>query len=232
MTNELESAAERYAVFAGQVLQPAVYPARSALEVAAFQCAAPVAYDQAVQAAYEPVAIGWRWGPAWSTAWFRICGRVPPAMAGKCVVLRFSSGTEALLWDDSAPRQGFDPNRDAVTLYDRAGGGEEVRLHVEAACNNPFGIATFQPAESEDSRRWSGSKPGRLERCELAVYDVMAWRLWRTYEFARQLLLVSADESARGQQLNDALRRATEGIDDTDVLATATAALALSLIHI
>ena len=227
MTNELESAAERYAVFACQVLQPAVYPARSALKVAAFQCAAPVGYDQAVQAAYEPVAIGWRWGPAWSTAWFRICGRVPPAMAGKCVVLRFSSGTEALLWDDGAPRQGFDPNRDAVTLYDRAEGGEEVRLHVEAACNNPFGIATFQPPESEDSRRWSGSKPGRLERCELAVYDAMAWRLWRTYEFARQLLLVSADESARGQQLNDALRRATEGIDDTDVPATGTAALAI-----
>ena len=39
MTSELESAAQRYAVFACQVLQPAVYPATSALDVAAFQCA-------------------------------------------------------------------------------------------------------------------------------------------------------------------------------------------------
>jgi len=39
MTNELEFAAQRYAVFACQVLEPAVYPATSALDVAVFQCA-------------------------------------------------------------------------------------------------------------------------------------------------------------------------------------------------
>src|SRR4029453_10741330 len=94
---------------------------------------------------FVPVEVGWRWGPVWSTAWFRVRAGVPQDWDGKRVVLRFDSGTEALLWERGgggagwAPRQGFDRNRDVAVLFERARGGEAVDVLVEAACNHPLG---------------------------------------------------------------------------------------------
>jgi alpha-mannosidase len=225
MRNELEFDAQRFRVFASQVLEPAVYPTSVPLAAAAFQCPDPIPHDEAVQAAYEPVEIGWRWGPVWSTAWFRLTGRVPPKMSGRPLALRFSCGTEALLWQAGIARQGFDDNHDSVVLCESATSGEELCLHVEAACNHPLGTAKFFWQEAEFNRRWDTPQPGILERCELAVYDPLVWQLWRTYDFARQLLLLLPEDSQRGQELCETLRRTTERIGDTNVPASAEAAL-------
>ena len=124
MPGEFEHAARRFAVFSDEVLAPAVYPARAPLEVAVHQCAEPVAFADAVRADYRAVEPGFRWGPAWSTAWFRLRGRVTAAMAGRPVSVRFASGTEALLWSDGVPVQGFDANRADNPLWQSAGGDE------------------------------------------------------------------------------------------------------------
>ena len=126
MLTELEFAIHRFATYAREVLQPAIYEPPHRLSVAAFQCADPIPLAEAIAAAHMPVDVGWRWGPAWSTAWFHVTGTVPEAMAGRTVALRFSSGTEALLWDNGAPRRGFDCNRDALILFEPAAGGETI----------------------------------------------------------------------------------------------------------
>ena len=97
MPGELQSAAQRFEVYAREVLEPAIYGPSVSLEAAVFQCPEPIGYAEAVQASYRPVEPGFGWGPAWSTAWFRLTGTVPAAFAGRTVALRFSSGTEALL---------------------------------------------------------------------------------------------------------------------------------------
>src|SRR5262249_6723878 len=98
MPREFELAAQRFAVFADQVLAPAVHSVITPLHASVHQTASATSFDRARQAEYRPVDIGFRWGPVWSTAWFRLTGRVPAASAGRPVVLRFSCGTEALLW--------------------------------------------------------------------------------------------------------------------------------------
>ena len=227
MRSELEAAAQRFAVFAGQVLEPAVYTDAAALDVSVFQCAEPVAYAEAVRSRTTPVPIGWRWGPVWSTAWFRLRGRVPAAWRGRRVALRFSSGAEALLWQDAQPRQAFDYHHDAVVLFDSAAGNEEVELHVEAACNRPLGATLFWWEDPDLRRRWSEPDPGQLTRCELTTYAPAVWRLWRTYEFARQLLLLLPTDAERARRLCDGLRSATEMIDERDVVGSAPAAQTL-----
>jgi len=221
MLTDLQFALHRFAGYAREVLEPAIYGARHALHVAAFQCADPVSCADATRAAYQPVDIGWRWGPAWTTAWFHITGTVPPSMAGQAVALRFSSGTEATLWEDRVPRRGFDANHDLILLYPRAEGGEKISAFFEAACNHPFGITAFSWDPMGTQQRWAGSTPGELQYCELAVYNHAVRRLWHIYEFARQLMAELPPDAARTQTLWDALRRATQRIDDADVAAGA-----------
>src|SRR5262245_21329115 len=98
MGADVQPAAARFEGFARDVLAPAVCTGAHALGVEVFQCAEPVGHDDAARAPYRPVRVGWEWGPAWSTAWFRVRGGVPKRLAGACVALRFSSGTEALVW--------------------------------------------------------------------------------------------------------------------------------------
>ena len=224
MRTELEFASQRFAVFADQVLEPAAYPTVAPLDVAAYQCPTRIPYAEAIQQSYHPVELGWRWGPVWSTCWFHLTGRVPAEMAGQTVALRFSCGTEALLWEAGIPRQGLDVNHQARVLLPTAAGNEDVDLLIEAACNRRLGVTTFWWDEQEIRHRWAEPKPGRLTRCELAVYNDAAWRLWHTYNFARQLMLLYSDDVERGRRLRDGLQRALLHIDDQDVAASTPAA--------
>ncbi len=229
MFTALEHAAHRFSAFAQQVIEPAVYGPSAPLAAGALQSAGSIPYDEARRREYRPVERGWCWGPVWSTAWFRLTGAVPGEFAGQPVALRFSSGTEALLWRDGVPHCGFDPNHDMVVLWDPARGGENVELHIEAACNRPLGATMFWWDTAELRQRWESPTPGQLERCELAVYRPAVWRLWRAFDFARQLVLTLTPESPRARALLEGLRRVTNMLDAQQVAAQAEPALRLLL---
>lgn len=225
---ELALAVHRYKVFLRDVVEPAVYGPGAPLrvEAAQFGPGAEPAFEHARAARYSPVALGWHWGPKWSTAWFRLTGEVPGPMRGRPVALRFNSGTEALLWsDEGVPVQGLDVNRDTVQLLNPAAGGEPIRLHIEAACNHPFGVLGFDWDPPELRRRWESELPGRLERAELVVFRPACWELRCAYAFALGLLQELPTDTSRHHQLNGALRRATNLIFDTDVESSAARAL-------
>jgi len=170
-----------------EVLAPRVWRGAVPLEVSVFQCADRRALPGVVGERFEPVQAGegWEWGPKWSTAWFRVRGRVPGgAGEGGRWALRFDSGTEALLWIGGVPWHGFDLNRDAALLP--ANFGPEVDVYVEAACNHPLGVGWFFWDKPEVEARWSTPTPGRLTRCEMAVFDEVAWREWREAVFEVQ----------------------------------------------
>lgn len=162
---------------------------------------------------YEPVQAGWRWGPVWSTAWFRLRGRIPAEWSGHPVGLRFSSGTEAAVWVDRTLGGGLDVNHATVDLLDMVRGGEQVEVFVEAACNRPLGATFFWWDEPEAVARWAEDKPGRLEFCELVVIDEPVWRLWLQFEFARQLVEQLPAESERTRRLIDGLESVMVNID-------------------
>jgi len=227
---DYEISIRRFTVFLRDVIEPAIYDEAAALDVGVWQFqdvhAEPPTPVDAAAARYKKCAIGLRWGPKWSTAWFKLSGSVPKTMKGGRVVVRFSSGTEAQLWvsehDRLVPRQGFDVNRDAALLFESAKGGEKVSLLVEAACNHPFGVSTFEWDDAEVHHRWKSEEPGRLERAELAVLRGEVWTLRQKYAFALGLMKELSFDSNRGQELFGAIRRATNVIADGDVSGTAT----------
>lgn len=194
--------------FRDQVLLPAATLAREPLDVR---------MGRSPGGRFRRVALGERWGPVWSTAWFRLRGRVPASMRGQRVALRFSSGTEATLHAaGGGPRHGFDPYRDTALLLPRAKGGERIDLLVEAACNLPLGISTFWWDHPEIHARWREERPGRLEACELVAVDEELWRLQETIDLLRRTLLVLPPDDARAMEIDRGLRSIVAGIDAND----------------
>ncbi len=220
MLPPLQYSALGFETFADEVLRPAVTVAREPLRAAMWQPASAIdaraARKPVFRRKYRAVEIGTRWGPVWSTAWFRLEGRVPAAMRGQPVSLRFSSGTEATLWRDGAPVQGFDPYRDQALIIPKAKGGERIELFVEAACNLPLGISTFWWDHPELETRWKEANPGRIEAAELLVVDDHAWRFVQTWDTLKKTLLALPPDSARAIALKDGLRRIQSSIDMRD----------------
>jgi alpha-mannosidase len=218
----LQYAAIRYENFHSEVLLPQVFPLREPLSVGMWQAPGSgletghPSLKEARRARYRPVHLGLRWGPVWSTAWFRLSGRVPAAMKGHTVALRFSCGTEATLWRDGVQIQGFDPYRDLAYLANSAKGGEKIDLLVEGACNLPLGISTFWWDHPELQTRWREPNPGRLESAELVVVDEAAWRYAQAWDFLRRLMLSLPADSARATEIASALRDIHASIDAHD----------------
>ncbi len=213
--------------FRDEVLWPAVSPVRTSLDVAVWHPAAPrgaagpisapaPTLADARAATYRPVSIGYRWGPVWSTAWFRLRGSLPTVPAGKSVALRFSPGTEATLWLDGRPFQGFDPYRDLAFAWPKPRAGQRVELFVEAACNLPLGISTFWWDHPELHAKWKEAAPGRLESAELIVVDPELWRFVQRWDFLRKTLLTLPAESPRAMRVNDAMRDIARAIPSAD----------------
>ena len=232
VAKEYELASKRFAVFLREVIDPALFSARCELttEIAQWQDpkAVPPTPAAARAAAFRAIAPGTRWGPRWSTAWFRVRGAVPSSFAPAdhaVPVLRFSCGTEAQLWlPDAAghwtPFQAFDANRDAAylsgpnfpaALLPRA--GLPAEFFIEAACNHPFGVSVFEWDGIDTWHRWNSEDPGRFERAELALLDPRVRDLRWAYAFALDLLKELPPDSPRGAQLLAALRAATRRID-------------------
>lgn len=235
---------DRFSRFCTDVLDPAAYRLAVPLAVEVCRLDNPIPPVDAPGLAYAPVALGFRWGPKWSTAWFRLRGVLPASHAGLVTALRFDTGVEAQLWSPAlrgprnpmprvgaseslVPLQGFDVNRDTAILLNPAQGGEHLELFVEAACNHPFGVGHFPWDPADSVRRWTDAEPARLDRAEVAVFDERLWRLATAYRFALLLLRELPAESPRAGQLIAGLRDATTAIDDTRVATTADRGLAI-----
>ncbi len=229
----------RFQTFFRDVVEPGVWSGSVPVRVAVHQLmdakAEPISAEEATGRAYTEVPLGWRWGPKWSTAWFRVVGEVPAAWRGSAVALRFSSGTEGQIWSvryggrpshaGMTAVRGLDVNRDAYHLTASAAGGEAVKALIEAACNHPFGVVGFEWDHSEVHARWNSEHPGVLSRAELARFEPTAWELRQRYAVALGLLEELPLTSARAGELLAGLRAATNAIDQENVAGSAARAM-------
>ncbi|KAI9329689.1 galactose mutarotase-like domain-containing protein [Zopfochytrium polystomum] len=115
------------------------------LSVHAVKDLARVPFATAVKGEYKATKVGDKFGPSWSTHWFRIHLKIPPKWAGEAVVLVFDPDCEGLVFsEDGIPLQGLtgtdgcERNVEFVVV-EKAKGGEEVKLYIEIACNTLFG---------------------------------------------------------------------------------------------
>src|SRR6266545_6232908 len=212
-------------------LVPAVYSARSALDVAAWSAPGePVAVGEGLRAPYAPVRAGDRWGPPWNTTWFRLSGHAPAEWAGRTVEALIDIGfdadrtgfqAEGLVYRaDGSPVKGLNPH----TQWVRVPADEPVELYVEAAAN-PLILADghFRPTPLDD-RATAGDEPlYRLERAELAVFEAEVWELVADLEVLGQLAAELDLGDPRRWQILRAVDRGLDAVDLQDIAATATA---------
>ncbi|MGV9937554.1 alpha-mannosidase [Streptomyces olivaceoviridis] len=214
-------------------IRPAVYPESVPLQVAVWHAPGePVPVAEGLAAEPEPIEVGARWGAPWGTSWFRVTGTVPTAWAGRTVEALLDLGfdenmpgfqCEGLVYrPDGTPVKGLNPRNQWVRIGAPVAGGEEVRLHIEAASNPVIlDYHPFLPTQLGD-KETAGSEPQyTLTRMDLAVFDETVWQLVLDLEVLGELMAELPVESARRWDILRAVDRALDAVDLQDVNGTA-----------
>ncbi|GAA2366885.1 glycoside hydrolase family 38 C-terminal domain-containing protein [Nonomuraea africana] len=217
-------------------IRPAVYPEAVPLEVTVWHAPGePVPVAEGLAAVPEPIAVGDRWGAPWGTSWFTVTGTVPVEWAGRSVEAILDLGfdenmpgfqCEGLVYrPDGTPVKGLNPRNQWVRVGAPVEGGEEVRLHVEAASNPVIlDYHPFLPTKLGD-KETAGTEPQyRLARMDLAVFDEVVWQLVIDLEVLGELMRELPVEGARRWEILRAVERALDAVDLQDVNGTAAAA--------
>lgn len=216
---------QKYETFEREVISPAVYTTIAPLDIGWCPVDTDMSASDAATLTFEPVGLGFRWGPAWARGWFRLRGTRPSDIPN--TVLRFSPGTEALLFDGDRPWQGFDDNRDAAPLPPSATAtGDRIELLIEAECMHPWGVRAFTWDTSETHKRWGSTDPGHVTLAELASMNDTAWQLESAFRFARQLLAEVGLDSTTGRLVQRSIERCLRVLNDRDIAGTAEAGIA------
>ncbi|MEU3252444.1 glycoside hydrolase family 38 C-terminal domain-containing protein [Streptomyces sp. NPDC006997] len=219
-------------------VRPAVYPESVPLQVAVWHAPGePVPVAEGLAAPPEPIEVGARWGVPWGTSWFRVTGTVPEEWAGRTVEAVLDLGfdenmpgfqCEGLVYrPDGTPVKGLNPRNQWVRIGAPVAGGEEVRLHVEAASNPVvLGGRGFRPTPLGE-RETAGHEPQyTLARMDLAVLDETVWHLVLDLEVLGELMAELPGESPRRYDILRAVDAALDALDLQDVGGTADAARA------
>jgi alpha-mannosidase len=152
----------------------------------------------AQRAEYTPVNPGYRWGPIWSDAWFRLQGRIPEGWRGQAVVARINTGAEAIVWEGDNPVQGIDNHHGELLVTEEARGGEEITLFVQATGMNPYVSVSGRPRDPDPA-------PFTFQYAELALYDRELFAFYFDVNIAYQVMLEQPQDSPRYGQLLYAL---------------------------
>ncbi|WP_433257933.1 alpha-mannosidase [Streptosporangium sp. CA-135522] len=219
-------------------IRPAVYPASVPLDVAVWHAPGePVPVAEGLAASPSPIAVGDAWGAPWGTSWFTVTGTVPADWAGRTVEAVLDLGfdenmpgfqCEGLVYrPDGSPVKGLNPRNQWVRVGAPVQGGEEVRLHIEAASNPVIlDYHPFLPTKLGDEET-AGSEPQyRLARMDLTIFDEAVWQLVIDLEVLGELMAELPVDGARRWELLRAVERALDAIDLQDVNGTAAAARA------
>ncbi|MFD7339557.1 alpha-mannosidase [Streptomyces violascens] len=214
-------------------IRPAVYPESVPLEVAVWNAPGePVPVEEGLAAPVTPVAVGDMWGPPWGTSWFRVTGTVPREWAGRSVEAILDLGfdenmpgfqCEGLVYrPDGTPVKGLNPRNQWVRVGAPVDGGEEVRLHIEAASNPVLlDYHPFLPTQLGDIETSHRDPLYKLTRMDLAVFDETVWRLVIDLEVLGELMEELPVESGRRWDILRAVDRALDTLDLQDVNGTA-----------
>ncbi|GHF29518.1 alpha-mannosidase [Streptomyces mashuensis] len=217
-------------------VRPAVHPVSVPLDVSVWHAPGePVPVAEGLAAPRTPVAVGDAWGPAWGTSWFTVSGTVPADWAGRTVEALLDLGfdenmtgfqCEGLVYrPDGSPVKGLNPRTHWVRIADRAEGGEQVLLHVEAAANPVImDYRPFVPTELGDRETADAAPRYRLARMDLAVLDRTVWELVQDLEVLGGLMAGLPEDAPRRWEVLRAVERALDALDLQDVGGTAARA--------
>jgi alpha-mannosidase len=180
-------------------LQDHLYLDRLPVNATVFHAPGRIPYREAVQGHFEPLRMGEKLGPAWSTHWVRIEIEIPHHWAGREVHFLWDSNSEACVWQDGQPQQGLTGSsngwdssalRKEYVLTKSAQGGESILLYVEVACNGLFGAPP----------PWTPSQVGLVIQSEIATFDREAWNLFWNFRVIADMATQLPANTSRGAQ--------------------------------
>nr|WSX49032.1 glycosyl hydrolase-related protein [Streptomyces sp. NBC_00974] len=221
-------------------IRPAVHSRSVPVEIAIWNAPGePVPVSDGLAAPYEPVPLGHRWGPAWSTSWFRVTGRVPEDWAGlraeAVIDLGFNVtgagfSTEGLVYRaDGSVVKALNPRNAYIPVADPAIGGEEFTYYIEAAAN-PNLVFDHLPTRNGDQPSWltgagsAGAPLYQLLRLDLAVFDTQVWELAQDLDVLGELMRALPESEPRRWQLLQTVERALDAVDLQDIAGSAARA--------
>jgi len=196
-----------------QAIKAAVYTPIAELRASAWVTPEPVPFAERRQGRKLALRPGQRWSKAaFDCAWFHFTGTVPPAVAGKQIVLLIDLSGEGCVVDaEGRPLLGLtsissgfsrelgEPGKRVVPFRPKAAGGETVDLWVEAGANDLFGI-----------RRNNGV----LQEAAIAIRNPELYALHYDFEVLHALLQQLPDDSGHAVQLRRALAKAGDLLRD------------------
>ncbi|GAA1939010.1 alpha-mannosidase [Kitasatospora viridis] len=221
-------------------LRPAVHARTVPIDVEIWDAPGePVPVGEALAAPYRPIGVGHRWGPLWSTSWFRITGRVPEEWAGQRVEAVLDIGfnktgpgfsAEGLVHRaDGTVVKALHPRNAWVLVAEPAVGGEEFTYYIEGAAN-PVLCDDHLITRAGDRPGWlTGADPDtdplyRVLRADLAVLDRGVWGLVQDLDVLGGLMRELPEHEPRRWQLLGAIERALDAVDLRDIAGSAAAA--------
>ena len=177
-----------------------VYMQVAPVELSVFSPNDRITFEEAVNGKYRSTNVGEKFGPLWSTHWFRVLIDIPSVWKGEEVHLLWDSASEACVWQDGIPLQGLTgsfsnwgddlPIRKEFPLTKDARGGEHIELYIEVACNGLFGLNI--PAHN--------IRIGELLQAEIAVFDREAWNLYWDFKIVADMAEHLPANTPRGGQ--------------------------------
>ena len=171
------------------VLEPKMYVDASPLNISVAHYADPVPYAEALQSDFQPATIPYRWGPTWSTAWFKLSGSAVKPRAGLETMLRIEMDGEGLVWKDGAPWHGVSQYHQRIPWTPGKEG--QVNLYIEAAANGLFGERYL--AGVADLK----SKPYLVSKMDIVSFDSDVYGLIKDLEFLVDLQFTYYDKLAK-----------------------------------
>ncbi|GCB43295.1 glycoside hydrolase family 38 C-terminal domain-containing protein [Streptomyces sp. NL15-2K] len=238
---------QRLARVLNERIRPAVHARSVPLQVEIWNVPGePVPVQEALSAPYQPARVGDRWGPAWSTSWFRVSGTIPAEWAGLPVeaILDLGFATHSpgfsaeglVLRADGTAVKALNPRNTWLPVTESAVGGEEFVRYIEAAANpvvmhtGPDEL-TFGPTSVGGRAPWLGdpaADPGeplyRLRRLDLTVVDRDVYELVQDLDVLGQLMHELPVDAPRRWQILRAIEHALDTVDLQNPGASAVAA--------
>src|SRR5581483_10440839 len=97
----------RISQFLARELKPRVYIDRSPLKIEINETQA-ADQNEAKKGPWKEVTSGYEYGPAYTTVWFRLTGKVPEHFSGRPLAISAELGSERTVWHDNTPICGLD----------------------------------------------------------------------------------------------------------------------------
>jgi alpha-mannosidase len=201
MQKHFQVTRERLKKFASkEQLGAKIYTERVPVKLSVFSAPGRISYSEALQGTYRSTAIGERFGPAWSTHWFKIEIDIPQEWHNQEVHLLWDSASEGCIYRDGQPVQGLtgssngfsmDILRGEYILTKNAVGGEKIELYIESAVNGLFGVPENEPRLLQ---------MGLLKQAEIAVFNRAAWDLLWDYLILADMAVHLPINTPRGGQ--------------------------------